>query len=110
MNDGISMSPSALSPNLSSRGRHSLRQTVRYALYREIVIHFAVSLTSSSYSHPNIVLFLRIFSTSKNFGIVLEFCPWGGLQSHMIHVRDWMKAAAGSEDNFIIKDSKIGKK
>ena len=110
MNDGRSASPSASLPPLSSGGRHSSRQTVWDALSREITVHRAASSTSSSYSHPNIVLFLGSFSTSKEVGIVLEFCPWGDLQSHMRHVRDWRKAAAGSADNFTIRDSQTGNK
>ena len=48
------------------------------------------------------------FSTYKEVGIVLEFCPWGDLQSQTRHVRDRMKEDAGSADNLIIKDSKTG--
>ena len=65
MNYGSNFLPSASSPHFLSRGRHSSRQTVQGTLSREIVIHHTASSTSSSYSHPNIVLFLGIFSTSK---------------------------------------------
>ena len=110
MNDGRSLSPSASFPPLLSRGRNSLSQTVWDALSREIVIHRVTLSTSLSYSHPNIFLFLGSFSSSKEVVIVLEFFPWGDLQSHMRHVRNWIKADAGIADNLIIKDSKNGKK